>query len=124
MTIQLDQPTAQIAADTSAARTPSVTGDADLLFVGGWNAALTYHQAAERVTIETGALGDCQSKDPECNIFASPFGLSNKVSAYRARRRLNRTFRRNQAEFDNAMNVVAHDPAGQREIQAIWTSRP
>jgi hypothetical protein len=48
--------------------------------------------------------------------------LRNKLSAYRARRRLNRSYRRNEREFDSKVDRLAHDPAAQRELTTIWTS--
>ena len=69
-----------------------------------------------RVTPETN-----DSDDTEVNIFARQIGLRNKITAHRARRRLNRTYRRNQRQFHTVMDNVVHDPAAQRELQASWT---
>ena len=119
MTIQLDRPTFRSSNDMSAT---AVTGDPEPVFVGGWSAALGYYnqQPAARVTPETNDSDDIEG-DTEVNIFARQIGLRNKITAHRARRRLNRTYRRNQREFDAVLNNVAHDPASQRELQASWT---
>jgi hypothetical protein len=101
-------------AENSADHSPSV-------FVGGWAAAHDFvaYCPSEPETIKP--RHDAENTDT--NIFAPQTGLGNKVGAFRARRRLNRAFRRDQAAFEHAMDAVVHDPAGQRELQSIWTSR-
>ena len=119
MTIQLDRPISRFRNDISAT---SGTGDAEPVFLGGWSAALGYYQQpAEPVTHKTTVSNDAQTENTQVNIFGPQVGLRNKISAYRARRRLNRSFRRNQREFENVMGHVAHDSAAQRELQTIWT---
>jgi hypothetical protein len=119
MTIQLDTHTAPTRNQVAAPR----SHDDQPLFIGGWSAALDYHhpRPAEPITDETTIPDDFEGAGTEVNIFARQHGLRNKLSAFQARRRLNRTFRRNQREFDTVMNNAAHDPAGQRELHTSWT---
>ena len=116
MTIQLDRPTSRSGNDRSAG---AGTEDPESVFIGGWAGALGYYnqQPVAHVTPDTNDFDG----DTEANIFAPQVGLRNKISAYRARRRLNGTFRRNQREFHAVLGSVAHDPAAQRELQASWT---
>jgi hypothetical protein len=91
------------------------------VFVGGWSAARDYvtYRPSEAQTTSPDEI----AADVEIDIFAPQLGLRNKLSALRARRRLNRAFRRNQRALEHALDAVAHDPAGQLELQSIWTSR-
>jgi hypothetical protein len=117
MTLQADIYTISsdsFTSEDSADHMPSV-------FVGGWAGArdfVTYRPS------EPGTIQPRQDvEDIDTNIFTPQAGLGNKVQAFRARQRLNRAFRRSQRAFEDAMDAVAHDPAGQRELQSIWTSR-
>ena len=118
MTLQIDIPGA---IDADFPPRPDPVDDIPTLLLGGWVAARDY-LAYRPSESETTQPGDGAS-DVEANIFAPQSGLRNKLRALRARRRLNRTFRRNQRAFENAIDAVAHDPAGQRELRSIWTSR-
>jgi hypothetical protein len=118
MTLQIDTP-ATISSEFFAG--PDSAEEMPNLFVGGWSAAREYVAYRPSET-ETTAPGESPA-DVEMNIFAPQRGLRNKLSALRARRRLNRSFRRDQRAFEHVMDAVAHDPAGQRELQTIWTSR-
>lgn len=86
-----------------------------VLFLGGWQAHLRFakhdgavdpYAAAASPVVET-VRPDLRSK------------LSARYRVYR----LNRAFRRNQREFDRAMDCIVHDVAGQRELQTSWTLR-
>ncbi len=114
MPVQLDTPTPAI---TTADSEDQPFG----VLLGGWAAAreITAYQPArlEPIVERVGGV----KPDVETNIFAPQVGLQNKIDAYRARRRLNRAFRRNQRKFEHVLDAVAHDPAGQRELKTIWT---
>jgi hypothetical protein len=118
MTLQIDIP-ATISGEFFAR--PDSAEEMPGVFVGGWSAAREYvaYRPSETETTTPGEI----AADVEINIFAPQTGLRHKLSALRARRSLNRAFRRNQHAFEHAMDAAAHDPAGQRELQSIWTSR-
>lgn len=118
MTLQIDTP-ANINSEFFAR--PDSVEEMPNVFVGGWSAARDYvtYRPNETQTTTPGEI----AADLDFNIFAPQLGLRNRLSALRARRRLNRASRGNQRAFEFAMNAVAHDPAGQRELQSIWTSR-
>lgn len=118
MTVQVDAPTA-----TTHSHVPPLGGTQDaLICIGGWAALIGYYQQAAGPVSDEAAVADGSEGDsPEVNIFARQIGIQNKLSAFRARRRLHRSYRRNQAELENAMDAGAHDPASQRELQASWT---
>ncbi|HEX4432472.1 MAG TPA: hypothetical protein VHZ96_24580 [Frankiaceae bacterium] len=118
MTLQID--TSATISSEFFARSDTAEGMPSV-FVGGWSAAREYvaHRPNETETTTPGQI----AIDGEVNIFAPQIGVRNQLSALRARRRLNQEFRRNQHAFEHAMDAVAHDPAGQSELQSIWTSR-
>ncbi len=103
-------PTQATASDVSQAETAEDTP----VFVGAWVAHRNYapqDSAVTAVEIE------------EQRITGGPRGIRQAWAARYAVYRLNRAFRRNQREFDRAMDHIAHDPAGQRELQTSWASR-
>lgn len=109
--------TAQIDSQSPTVQSVSDFDEPFGVLLGSWTAAreIAAYRAAD---VEP---ADCAESETETDIFGRQVGLRNKLSAYRARRRLNRAFRRNQREFDIAINGLAHDPGAQRELTAIWT---
>jgi hypothetical protein len=119
MTTQVD--THSISASSQTMRFDDFDGAPLGVLLGARMAAgeiTVYRPAHTAATVEPDLT---ETVDAEINIFAPQVGLRNKITAYRSRRRLNRSFRRDQREFDNVLDAVAHDPAGQRELKTIWT---
>jgi hypothetical protein len=51
------------------------------------------------------------------------WGLRSWAAAYRERHRVNRAFRRQQREFQQAFDACEHSPSGQRDLQTMWNAR-
>lgn len=121
MTMQID--TYSISASTQPMRSDDFDNPPFGVLLGAWSAAreITAHHPAD--TAATAQPDVAETVDAEINIFAPQVGLRNKITAYRTRRRLNRSIRSDQREFDAAMNNVSHDPSAQRELQTSWTLR-
>lgn len=87
------------------------------LLLGGWQAYQRF------VPTRPASTPDPLTAPTEAIVPASPTGLKARLSRRFEVYRVNRAFRRNQREFDNAMDSVAHDPAGQRELKTSWDLR-
>ena len=75
--------------------------------------------ADERAFSRTGAHWTSTSTERPSAIGRWRNALCARYSVYRK----NREFRRHQREFQHAMDCVAHDPAGQRELGLSWSLR-
>jgi hypothetical protein len=105
-------PTQVTASDVSRAET---TEEA-LVFIGAWEAHRNYtrQESTAPGVVEIEEAPDTSGRGRIRQAFAARYAVY----------RLNRQFRRNQREFDQAMDHINHDDAGQRELHMSWTLRP
>ncbi len=103
-------PTQATASDISQAE----TGEETPVLVGAWDAHrnfATRQPSSAAVEIE---------EEPT----TSGRGIRQAVAARYAVYRVNHAFRRKQREFENVMDKIVHDPAGQSELRMSWSLRP
>jgi hypothetical protein len=106
-----------IAVQLSQIPTQVTTGDVShaesyepLVVLGGWEVR---RQALREPGLATGQERTVGGRSRIRQALAARYAVY----------RLNRQFRRNQREFDQAMDRIGHDAAGQRELQLSWTLR-
>jgi hypothetical protein len=110
MTVQVTIPTQRTTREVSQAE----QAEQAPVFVGPWDTH-SDNLGQEPTT----APAEIQVEQPQTDRRGIRQALAARYAVYR----LNRRFRRNQREFDRAMDHLAHDPSGQQELQMSWTLR-